>query len=220
MLKCVCNSGFGGETCDCPTDIGLCKSPSDANQTCSGRGDCVCGKCKCKRDTSKFEYLGAFCENYKIKEELQHEVCEEHFPCVECALKNEKKCSCNNYNITIFENLSELPMNNEQKCEKATVECPYAFYFQYNEAETTIINIRARKGCSTEINYILIYGVVTSLIVGGLVAIVFWRCVIEMHDRREYAKFMNEQVNASWTLDNPLYQNVVGNFQNPTFELR
>lgn len=54
-----------GDTCDCspassPNNEG-CVRPGDA-EPCSGRGECLCGKCQCYSEGQSLRFDGAFCE--------------------------------------------------------------------------------------------------------------------------------------------------------------
>lgn len=54
-----------GDTCDCspassPSNEG-CVRPGDA-EPCSGRGECLCGKCQCYSEGQSLRFDGAFCE--------------------------------------------------------------------------------------------------------------------------------------------------------------
>lgn len=54
--ECVCDEGWGGESCGCPVSIATCQSADGS--LCSGRGKCVCGQCVCDDP----RYSGDLCE--------------------------------------------------------------------------------------------------------------------------------------------------------------
>ncbi|GFS00396.1 integrin beta [Elysia marginata] len=68
---CKCNPGRYGRNCECDqTEISSeeslrkCRRDPNNTLTCSGRGDCLCGECKCWTLSlnTKLEYSGEFCE--------------------------------------------------------------------------------------------------------------------------------------------------------------
>ncbi|NXP50814.1 ITB4 protein, partial [Heliornis fulica] len=63
--QCVCHPGWRGDTCDCspassPDNKG-CIGPGDV-EPCSGRGECLCGKCQCYSEGLMQRFNGEFCE--------------------------------------------------------------------------------------------------------------------------------------------------------------
>ena len=45
----------------------------------------------------------------------------------------------------------------------------------------------------------IIAGVVGGIVLIGVVALLIWRLIATLHDRKEYAKFEKERLNASWS---------------------
>lgn len=63
-----------------------------------------------------------------------------------------------------------------------------------------------------------VFGVIGSIIIGGLLMLITWKVVTTIHDRREYAKFENERSNSQWNRsDNPLYRQATSTFKNPLY---
>lgn len=56
MGACVCNPGYTGEACSCPTSNYLC-TPLGQSKVCNNKGTCECGECQCKDG-----YTGKYCE--------------------------------------------------------------------------------------------------------------------------------------------------------------
>lgn len=54
--ECVCEDGWGGNSCECPLSKVTCQSADGL--LCSGRGRCVCGQCVCDDP----QYSGDVCE--------------------------------------------------------------------------------------------------------------------------------------------------------------
>lgn len=64
--KCDCESGYYGRECECPggeSHPNACFRPN-TTMICSGRGDCICGKCDCHtiRSNSPQKYSGKYCQ--------------------------------------------------------------------------------------------------------------------------------------------------------------
>uniref|UniRef100_A0A3P8SEV5 Integrin beta n=1 Tax=Amphiprion percula TaxID=161767 RepID=A0A3P8SEV5_AMPPE len=65
---CRCNEGRVGVSCECDgeesgevVESHLCRR-GNASEVCSGRGECVCGRCVCGKSSKKPNYYGQFCE--------------------------------------------------------------------------------------------------------------------------------------------------------------
>ncbi|KAL4629738.1 integrin beta-8 isoform X1 [Arapaima gigas] len=76
--ECRCESGWAGESCDCPSSPEPCLS--DDGQLCSGRGKCLCGRCHCNDP----RHSGQFCEKCPTCDYS----CQSHWKCVDCHLSN------------------------------------------------------------------------------------------------------------------------------------
>lgn len=98
--QCLCNSGKIGEKCECSDNDGRmlyandttsCKTNSQTNEICSGRGICKCGVCECfTRNDPNEKISGKFCEcdNFSC-ERVDESLCSGHGTC-KCG-----KCACN-----------------------------------------------------------------------------------------------------------------------------
>ena len=80
---CQCCDGFFGPFCECPPDPTLLpgvdptsrcqqvktittkdnKTVQRVGEICEGRGDCICGQCRCHKTREGVELSGQFCEN-------------------------------------------------------------------------------------------------------------------------------------------------------------
>lgn len=64
----------------------------------------------------------------------------------------------------------------------------------------------------------IVAGVVAGIVLIGLALLLIWKLLMIIHDRREFAKFEKEKMNAKWdTTDNPIYKSPINKFQNPNY---
>ncbi|XP_025954748.2 integrin beta-4 isoform X2 [Dromaius novaehollandiae] len=63
--QCICHAGWRGDACHCSTASSLnneaCIRPGDV-EPCSGRGECLCGKCQCYSEDLTPRFDGEFCQ--------------------------------------------------------------------------------------------------------------------------------------------------------------
>ncbi|NXK17862.1 ITB4 protein, partial [Arenaria interpres] len=63
--QCICHPGWRGDTCDCSPASSpnneACIHPGDV-EPCSGRGECLCGKCQCYSEDLTQRFDGPFCQ--------------------------------------------------------------------------------------------------------------------------------------------------------------
>lgn len=81
-------------------------------------------------------------------------------------------------------------------------ECRYEFAYEEIEGvKASLLVIRALKTpeCQAEAEniYIIIY-VVASVILIGILTLFIWRCLMTVHDRREFERFEKEKLLAKW----------------------
>lgn len=61
--------------------------------------------------------------------------------------------------------------------------------------------------------------VIGTIVLAGIILLVIWKIVTEVHDRREYVRFEKERQNAKWDRgENPLYKEPTTTIKNPLFE--
>ncbi|XP_053184416.1 integrin beta-2 isoform X1 [Scomber japonicus] len=85
---CSCKDGYVGQACECSTDEreerakrASCQK-SNNTQECEGRGDCVCGRCRCHTTESGNSYHGDYCEcDDESCEKFQNQLCGGHGEC-------------------------------------------------------------------------------------------------------------------------------------------
>uniref|UniRef100_A0A7M4EIR1 Integrin beta n=1 Tax=Crocodylus porosus TaxID=8502 RepID=A0A7M4EIR1_CROPO len=206
---CECYPNYTGSACDCSLDTSTCMASN--GQICNGRGTCECGTCNCT--DPKFQ--GPTCEMCQTC----LGVCAEHKDCVQCKAfrKGEKKetCSqeCSYFNMTLPDPLSHCK-------EKDVDDCWFYFTYSVNSNNEPIVHVVDTPECPTGPDIIpIVAGVVAGIVLIGLALLLIWKLLMIIHDRREFAKFEKEKMNAKWdTGENPIYKSAVTTVVNPKYE--
>ncbi|EHH64644.1 hypothetical protein EGM_17917 [Macaca fascicularis] len=197
---CECNPNYTGSACDCSLDTSTCEASN--GQICNGRGICECGVCKCT--DPKFQ--GQTCEMCQTC----LGVCAEHKECVQCRAfnKGEKKdtCAqeCSYFNITKVESRDKLPQPVQpdpvSHCkEKDVDDCWFYFTYSVNGNNEVMVHVVENPECPTGPDIIpIVAGVVAGIVLIGLALLLIWKLLMIIHDRREFAKFEKEKMNAKW----------------------
>ncbi|XP_064410727.1 integrin beta-1-A isoform X2 [Latimeria chalumnae] len=220
--KCECYENFTGSACDCSMDTKPCESMY--RQICNGRGECICGRCKC---SDKFQ--GPTCEMCPTCPG----VCAEHKECVQCRAfnKGEKKDVCNEacgkaFKLVIVEDRLQLPQPGQLEAlthckEKDVDDCWFYFTYAVNNTNNDyVVHVVKKPDCPAGPEIIpIVAGVVAGIVLIGLALLLIWKLLMIIHDRREFAKFEKEKMNAKWdTGENPIYKSAVTTVVNPKYE--
>ncbi|KAM3865702.1 integrin beta-1-like [Diretmus argenteus] len=218
---CICDSNYTGSACECSLDNSTCLAKN--GQECNGRGVCECGACKC--DNAKFQ--GPTCEICPTCPG----VCTEHKECVHCRAfeSSEKKDTCerdcNYFQLIKVKDRDKLPQPTDQRfplshCkERDANDC--WFYFTYAIRNVTKeVYVVEMLECPAGPDIIpIVAGVVAGIVLIGLALLLIWKLLMIIHDRREFAKFEKEKMNAKWdTGENPIYKSAVTTVVNPKYE--
>ncbi|XP_075032992.1 integrin beta-3 [Mixophyes fleayi] len=213
---CICESDWTGSYCNCTTRTDTCLSSSGL--LCSGRGQCVCGKCDCTQPGS----YGDTCE----KCPTCPDACTFKKGCVECK-KFERgpwieESLCKRICRDEIESVKELVDNG-----KDAVNCTYkdendcVVRFQYHEDSSgkSVLYVINEAECPQGPDILVVLmSVMGAILLIGLVALLIWKLLITIHDRREFAKFEEERAKAKWdTAHNPLYKGATSTFTNITY---
>ncbi|XP_077077957.1 integrin beta-1-like [Siphateles boraxobius] len=220
--KCICDPNYTGSACECSLDTSTCLASN--KQICNGRGTCECGVCKCT--DSKFE--GPTCEICPTCPRI----CTEHKDCVECLQfgtgikKHTCEKDCRNFTpLKVVNNKDELPRSNDQThidlCkERDADDCWFFFTYATNNDDKIEVHVAEKKECPSGPDIIpIVAGVVAGIVLIGLALLLIWKLLMIIHDRREFAKFEKEKMNARWdTGENPIYKSAVTTVVNPKYE--
>ncbi|KAL0965988.1 hypothetical protein UPYG_G00289120 [Umbra pygmaea] len=219
---CICDANYTGSACDCSLDTSTCLAAN--KQICNGRGTCDCGACKCT--DPKFQ--GPTCEICPTCPG----VCAENKDCVQCqAFKSgekKDKCEkeCSDLTIIKVKDRDSLPQPGTLKypfthCkERDANDC--WFYYTYgiqNDSQKEVYVVKTLE-CPAGPDIIpIVAGVVAGIVLIGLALLLIWKLLMIIHDRREFAKFEKEKMNAKWdTGENPIYKSAVTTVVNPKYE--
>ncbi|CAG0919657.1 unnamed protein product [Notodromas monacha] len=221
--KCNCLGLWTGRDCSCLNSTDECRRPGD-KELCSGRGKCECNKCLCHETESGNRYSGKYCQRCNTCPGL----CAELRNCVQCqvfkngAFKDDEE-ACNNCTFRAVE-VDVLEPNNTSEDERLCIlmdedGCQFRFAYGTNGANNLQVRVQRTRTCPPIINIMgIVAGVVAAIVAMGLVFILLWKVLTTIHDRREFAKFEEERLKASWEAgENPLYKQATTTFKNPMY---
>uniref|UniRef100_A0A8C4DXD4 Integrin beta n=1 Tax=Dicentrarchus labrax TaxID=13489 RepID=A0A8C4DXD4_DICLA len=192
----VCNCGFcqcapdwQGENCNCSRRTDTCMS--NLGLLCSGRGQCVCGACECTQPGA----YGATCDKCPTcPDALTYEPFSPDFPvlhdtnAVNCTYKDED-------------------------------DCVQRFQYYEDASGKSILYVVKEPDCPKGPDILVVLmSVAGAILFLGLAALLIWKLLVTIHDRREFAKFEEERARAKWdTGHNPLYKGATSTFTNITY---
>ncbi len=249
--ECQCDEPWTGSACDCKEDPFACFNPSDDDEgsaavfgpdgkrlPCSGRGECVCGRCNC----TDFRYSGDYCQTCETCES----VCTRLRPCVECHAfgqpikledgdgeadpSDDCEAHCQ------FDYRERTPDEVPDKWENCTFwrgNCNYTFSYSSRSAsgrdpvfvvlhvypEEPVDSPDRRLRCPPPVDYFpLFFGMVGAIVCLGLLTLFLWKAFTTIHDRREFARFEQERQNVRFpSHSNPIFKQATTTVYNPTF---
>ncbi|CAG02646.1 unnamed protein product, partial [Tetraodon nigroviridis] len=220
----VCNCGFcqcapdwQGDNCNCSRRTDTCMS--GMGLLCSGRGQCVCGACECTQPGA----YGATCD----KCPTCPDACTMKKECVECKhfkrgkLFEGSTCSriCKD-EIVLVDELAGSEVTNAVNCSyKDEDDCVQRFQYYEEASGKSILYVVKEPDCPKGPDILVVLlSVAGAILFLGLAALLIWKLLITIHDRREFAKFEEERARAKWdTGHNPLYKGATSTFTNITF---
>uniref|UniRef100_A0A8C7K1Y3 Integrin beta n=1 Tax=Oncorhynchus kisutch TaxID=8019 RepID=A0A8C7K1Y3_ONCKI len=196
---CICDANWTGSACDCSLDTTTCLASN--KQICNGRGTCECGTCKCTNP----KFQGPSCEICPTCPG----VCAEHKECVQCRAfgTGEKKDTCERdcsyFNLIKVKDRDKLPQPGQafplMHCkERDANDCWFYYTYAVNKTEKEV-HVVETLDCPAGPDIIpIVAGVVAGIVLIGLALLLIWKLLMIIHDRREFAKFEKEKMNAKW----------------------
>ncbi|XP_063975895.1 integrin beta-nu-like [Diachasmimorpha longicaudata] len=211
---CNCLEGWAGDSCQCPTGNELCIAPGSTD-ICGNHGYCDCGQCRCNVTSpgDGLLYRGVYCESSASAGGSG--LCVLYEACVNATIETpeiaDKVCHRDGNNSYGTEIIDTVDIDSDHYCIIRTVRdnvictIPYVYYFT---RENQVLLKIAPKDCRTRLSAAVIPSTIFALIVGlGILALLIWRCVTAIKDRKEYARFEEEQKRTVYALsENPLYR--------------
>ncbi|NP_001032312.1 integrin beta-3a precursor [Danio rerio] len=214
--SCHCGSGWSGESCDCSTRTDTCMG--SGGLMCSGRGHCVCGVCNCTQPGA----YGSTCD----KCPTCPDACTIKKECVECKHYKrggglfEKNCNhvCRD-EIVLVEELGFFETNAVNCSYKDEDDCVQNFQYYEDASGKSLLYLVKEPDCPKGADVLVVaLAVVGAILLLGLAALLIWKLLITIHDRREFAKFEEEKAKAKWeAANNPLYKGATTTFQNVAY---
>uniref|UniRef100_A0AAQ5XZW5 Integrin beta n=1 Tax=Amphiprion ocellaris TaxID=80972 RepID=A0AAQ5XZW5_AMPOC len=219
----VCNCGFcqcapdwQGENCNCSRRTDTCMS--SLGLLCSGRGQCICGACECTQPGA----YGATCD----KCPTCPDACTMKKECVECKhfkrgrLFEDNTCSriCKD-EIMLVDELVLHDTNAVNCTYKDEDDCVERFQYYEDASGKSILFVVKEPDCPKGPDILVVLlSVAGAILFLGLAALLIWKLLVTIHDRREFAKFEEERARAKWdTGHNPLYKGATSTFTNITY---
>ncbi|CAK1549665.1 unnamed protein product [Leptosia nina] len=224
--KCECDANWIGNDCRCPNDEQSCMAPI-SNEVCSGRGKCNCGECICERTNATDEICsGRFCDDC---EELTQKRCKELEDYALCNFNFNKTYCDEEYEqaTTGVTFLNKTEMNDPvhkykaKWCEKYVDDdrsLKFLYYYppaSINTLEVVIQNELNERGKADV--WVAVGSAIGGVLLIGLLMVIGWKVLIDLHDKREYAKFEKESAAAGFDVCNPLYRTPDVRFTNPAY---
>uniref|UniRef100_A0A671MSJ7 Integrin beta n=1 Tax=Sinocyclocheilus anshuiensis TaxID=1608454 RepID=A0A671MSJ7_9TELE len=213
---CQCDSDWKGENCNCSTRTDTCMS--SLGLLCSGRGQCVCGSCECTQPGA----YGSTCD----KCPTCPDACTLKKDCVECKhfkrgkLFDDDSCTriCRD-EIRLVDDLVFHDKNAVNCTYKDEDDCVQRFQYYEDNSGKSILFLVKEPDCPKGPDILVVLlSVAGAILFLGLAALLIWKLLITIHDRREFAKFEEERARAKWeTGHNPLYKGATSTFTNITY---
>ncbi|KAM9305627.1 integrin beta-2 [Gastrophryne carolinensis] len=209
---CSCDPGYEGTACECVRSTSNCINARGS--ICSGRGKCKCNKCTCNEG-----FIAPHCETCPGCSSP----CSRFGPCVECYIKqgeqNSGNCTnaCPGVHASKVEQLTEEPLCREKDSEN----CWMQYFIALDDGEEKYtIRYTTKRECPEAPNIVAIVGgTIAGVLLIGILALLAWKAVTTVKDRREYQRFEQERQKAKWNkADNPIFKEATTNVKNPMFD--
>ncbi|XP_030649159.1 integrin beta-3a [Chanos chanos] len=209
---CKCEADWSGEYCNCSTQTATCMAGTGL--LCSGRGQCRCGSCECTQPGA----YGITCE----KCPTCPDACTFKKDCVECKHYKrgalfEKNCDhvCRD-EIQLVDELAFYEKNSVNCTYKDEDDCVQHFQYYEDASGKSILYLVKEPECPKGPDtLVVIMAGIGAVLLLGLAALLIWKLLVTIHDRREFAKFEAERAKAKWdTGNNPLYKGATSTFTN------
>uniref|UniRef100_A0A8B9L9G1 Integrin beta n=1 Tax=Astyanax mexicanus TaxID=7994 RepID=A0A8B9L9G1_ASTMX len=148
--------------------------------------------------------------------------------CVKCLMQQTggaQSCpkECYFFSLRKVKKIEDLPpLTNEEfsRCkEQDNNDCFIHFSYATNATGAYMVMVDTPECTSGPELIPIVGGVIGGTVLIGLALLLIWKLLMIIHDRREFAKFEKEKMNAKWdTTQNPIYRSAVTTVVNPKYE--
>ncbi|XP_041972137.1 integrin beta-1-A-like [Aricia agestis] len=216
--RCRCDAGWNTTACRCPEHNRGCVAPH-SDEVCSGNGECDCGQCKCLTDGCS----GQFCERCNTNSPKLCKQLEDPVLCIKseerCDEKYKQLLDYEVYKINRDEFDSEVEHINAQRCYKVLKNATIIVFKVNVQTVPPVILIQEELDSpSKALIWIAVGSAIGLVILIGLLTVVIWKYLIDLHDAREYKKFETLAKKDGYDVaENPLYMSPLVDVRNPAY---
>uniref|UniRef100_S4RGG6 Integrin beta n=1 Tax=Petromyzon marinus TaxID=7757 RepID=S4RGG6_PETMA len=229
--ECICYKRESPAPAPTPSTRGPSASTAPRARTrasCTSKWSPVCGGLR--RRTPTPENVTSHCpELFRVRlverREEEPQTSGKALDCAECKAfqTGPKKETCDKceFEVKKVEEIEKRESTEHTAFCKVKNEEDCWFYFNFTYAKSDAeVYVQTKVECPEEPNIIaIIAGVVAGIVLIGLALLLIWKLLMIIHDRREFAKFEKDRMNAKWdTGENPIYKSAVTTVVNPRYE--
>ncbi|XP_078737704.1 integrin beta-5-like isoform X2 [Lampetra fluviatilis] len=204
--ECRCGPDWVGESCSCTTLTEACLGAD--GRLCSGRGLCSCGRCVCTQPGA----FGDVCQ----KCPTCPDACSIKKECVECRLFQRGRLwedgSCAQMCVDEIQQVETIDESHKDAvtCSyKTQDDCIMSFTYTEDSDEKSVLAALKEPECAhgvSDTNAVLC--VVAGVLLAGVAALLAWKLMVTVQDRRAFSRFQNDRMHAKWGAgSNPLFPN-------------
>ncbi|CAN0361182.1 unnamed protein product [Lampetra fluviatilis] len=204
--ECRCGPDWVGESCSCTTRTEACLGAD--GRLCSGRGLCSCGRCVCTKPGA----FGDVCQ----KCPTCPDACSIKKECVECRLFQRGRLwedgSCAQMCVDEIQQVETIDESHKDAvtCSyKTQDDCIMSFTYTEDSDEKSVLAALKEPECAhgvSDTNAVLC--VVAGVLLAGVAALLAWKLMVTVQDRRAFSRFQNDRMHAKWGAgSNPLFPN-------------
>ncbi|XP_048821036.1 integrin beta-4 isoform X4 [Lagopus muta] len=171
---CVCESGWEGPGCECPTSNDTCIDSRGG--ICNNQGRCECGRCICDKASL---YTSSTCEiSYSLGFQA---VCESIRDCVQCqawGTGNRKgNCSTCHLHVQMVEELKKEEANEHCSFQDEEDDCTYHYTLEGDPSvlPNATVQVQKKKECPPGSFLWLIPLLIFLILLLGLLLLLCWR---------------------------------------------
>lgn len=171
---CVCESGWEGPGCECPTSNDTCIDSRGG--ICNNQGRCKCGRCICDKTSL---YTSSTCEiSYSLGFQA---VCESIRDCVQCqawGTGNRKgNCSMCHLHVQMVEELKKEESNEYCSFQDEEDDCTYHYALEGDPSvlPNATVQVQKKKECPPGSFLWLIPLLIFLILLLGLLLLLCWR---------------------------------------------